>query len=163
MHVCVLSHFSHVRLFVTLWINNNYCKGLKEEGCYQLEYLSAAAAAKLLQSCLTLCDPRDGSLPGSSILGIFQARVLEWGAIAFSGSIFLLENKYRVLQIVLCWEIQIGNWKFGVFNFNLHRILNPSLLWAFFFWSLNIRIMKENASFGQAKNKFIKIWAESMS
>ena len=45
---------------------------------------TAAAAAKSLQSCLTLCDPIDGSLPGSSIRGIFQARVLEWGAIAFS-------------------------------------------------------------------------------
>ena len=44
----------------------------------------AAAAAKSLQSCLTLCDPIDGSLPGSSIHEIFQARVLEWGAIAFS-------------------------------------------------------------------------------
>ena len=44
----------------------------------------AAAAAKLLQSCPTLCDPMDGSPPGSSIPGIFQARVLEWGAIAFS-------------------------------------------------------------------------------
>ena len=42
----------------------------------------SAAAAKLLQSCLTLCDPMDCSLPGSSIHGIFQARVLEWGAIA---------------------------------------------------------------------------------
>ena len=45
---------------------------------------AAAAAAKLLQSCPTLCDSIDGSLPGSSTHGIFQARVLEWGAIAFS-------------------------------------------------------------------------------
>ena len=45
---------------------------------------STAAAAESLQSCLTLCDPIDGSLPGSSIHGIFQAGVLEWGAIAFS-------------------------------------------------------------------------------
>jgi len=43
-----------------------------------------AAAAKSLQLCLTLCDPIDGSLPGSSVHGIFQARVLEWVAIAFS-------------------------------------------------------------------------------
>ena len=43
-----------------------------------------AAAAKSLQLCLTLCDPIDSSPPGSSIHGIFQARVLEWGAIAFS-------------------------------------------------------------------------------
>ena len=45
---------------------------------------NAAAAAKSLQSCLTLCDPIDSSLPGSSVRGIFQARVLELGAIAFS-------------------------------------------------------------------------------
>ena len=44
----------------------------------------AAAAAKSLQSCPTLSDPLDCSLPGSSVPGIFQARVLEWGAIAFS-------------------------------------------------------------------------------
>ena len=44
----------------------------------------AAAAAKSLQSCPTCRDPMDCSLPGSSVHGIFQARVLEWGAIAFS-------------------------------------------------------------------------------
>ena len=44
----------------------------------------AAAAAKSLQSCPTLRDPMDYSLPGSSVRGIFQARVLVWGAIAFS-------------------------------------------------------------------------------
>ena len=47
--------------------------------------LAATAAAKLLQSYPTLCDPMDCSLPGSSARGIFQARVLEWVAIAFSG------------------------------------------------------------------------------
>ena len=45
---------------------------------------AAAAAAKLLQSCLTLCDPIDGSLPGSLVPGILQARTLEWDAISFS-------------------------------------------------------------------------------
>ena len=45
-----------------------------------------SAAAKSLQSCPTLCDPMDCSLRGSTVHGIFQARVLEWGAIAFSGS-----------------------------------------------------------------------------
>ena len=44
----------------------------------------AAAADKSHQSCPTLCDPMDGSLPGSSVHGILQARTLEWGAIAFS-------------------------------------------------------------------------------
>ena len=47
----------------------------------------AAAAAKSLQSCPTLCDPMDCSLPGSSAHGIFQARVLEWVAITFSLSL----------------------------------------------------------------------------
>ena len=45
---------------------------------------AAAAAAKLRQSCLTLCDPIDGNPPGSAVPGIFQARVLEWVAIAVS-------------------------------------------------------------------------------
>ena len=47
---------------------------------------AAAAAAKSLQLCLTLCDPRDGSPPGSPIPGILQARTLEWVAISFSNA-----------------------------------------------------------------------------
>ena len=50
--------------------------------CY-IQY-TAAAAAKSLQVCQTLCDPIDGSLPGFSIHGILQARTLEWAAISFS-------------------------------------------------------------------------------
>ena len=46
----------------------------------------AAAAAKSLQSCPTLCDPRDGSPPGSLVPGILQARTLEWVAISFSNA-----------------------------------------------------------------------------
>ena len=49
-----------------------------------ISHAAAVAAARLLQLCPTLCDPIDGSPPGSSIHGNFQARVLEWGAIAFS-------------------------------------------------------------------------------
>ena len=48
------------------------------------KWTAAAAAAKLLQSCPTLCDPIDGSPPGSTIPGILQARTLEWVAISFS-------------------------------------------------------------------------------
>ena len=44
----------------------------------------AAAAAKSLQSCPTLCNPIDGSPPGSPVPGILQARTLEWVAISFS-------------------------------------------------------------------------------
>ena len=47
---------------------------------------AAAAAAKSLQSCATLCDPIDGSPPGSTIPGILQARTLEWIAISFSNA-----------------------------------------------------------------------------
>ena len=47
---------------------------------------ATAAAAKSLQSCPTLCDPIDGSPPGSAVPGILQARTLEWVAIAFSNA-----------------------------------------------------------------------------
>ena len=49
-------------------------------------YMAAAAAVKSLQSCPTLCDPVDGSPPGSTVPGILQARTLEWAAIFFSSA-----------------------------------------------------------------------------
>ena len=49
-------------------------------------WFSSAAAAKSLQSCLTLCDPIDSSPPGSPVPGILQARTLEWVAISFSNA-----------------------------------------------------------------------------
>ena len=53
----------------------------------EMQYLpAAAAAAKLLQSCPTLCNPIDGSPSGSAIPGILQARTLEWIAISFSNA-----------------------------------------------------------------------------
>ena len=54
--------------------------------CLSPMHVAAAAAAKSLQSCLTLCDPIDGSPPGSAIPGILQARTLEWVAISFSNA-----------------------------------------------------------------------------
>jgi len=48
--------------------------------------MKVKSESEVTQSCLTLSDPTDYSLPGSSIHGIFQARVLEWGAIAFGKS-----------------------------------------------------------------------------
>ena len=59
------------------------------ERCYlnqTMEGAAAAAAAKSLQSCPTLWDPRDGSPPGSPVPGIFQARTLKWVAISFSNA-----------------------------------------------------------------------------
>ena len=55
-------------------------------GCESWTVKKAAAAAKSRQSCPTLCDPIDGSPPGSAVLGILQARTLEWVAISFSNA-----------------------------------------------------------------------------
>ena len=88
---------SHVRLLVTAWIaahqappsmgfsRQEYQSRLPLPSpntiCSQAKYLLAAAAAtKLLHSCPSLCDPIDGSPPGSPIPGILQARTLEWVA-----------------------------------------------------------------------------------
>ena len=49
----------------------------------QMGFGRTAAAAKSLQSCPTLCDPKDGSPPGSPVPGILQSRTLEWVAISF--------------------------------------------------------------------------------
>ena len=59
----------------------------KHESCFVIE--AAAAAAKSHQLCPTLCDPIDGSLTGSSVPGILQARILEWVAISFSNTIVM--------------------------------------------------------------------------
>ena len=53
---------------------------------YLLQRMKVKSESEGTQSCLTLSDPMDCSLPGSSVLGIFQAGVLEWGAVAFSDS-----------------------------------------------------------------------------
>ena len=69
---------------------NNYHKfsGLKQHSFRGSGMAAAAAAAaKSLQSCLTLCDPVDGNPPDYSVPGILQARVLESGAIAFSSQV----------------------------------------------------------------------------
>ena len=56
-------------------------------GChFHIQCMKVKSESEAAQSCLTLSDPMDCSIPGSSVHGIFQARVLEWVAIAFSGS-----------------------------------------------------------------------------
>ena len=65
------------------------------------------AAAKLLQSCRTLCDPIDGSPPGSSVPGILQARILEWVAISFS--MINLGSTLKSRHITLSTKIHIVN------------------------------------------------------
>ena len=51
---------------------------------FLLQYMKVKSESEVAQLCLTLHDPMDYSLPGSSAQGVFQARILEWGAIAFS-------------------------------------------------------------------------------
>ena len=61
---------------------------------------SIAAAAKLLQSCLTLCDPLDSNPPGSAVPGILQTRILEWAAISFSNA---WKWKVKVKSLSCIW------------------------------------------------------------
>ena len=68
--------------FPTFWFRYNYFDWRKQN----LQLIWPAAAAKSLQSCLTLCDPIDGSPPGSPVPGILQVRTLEWVAISFSNA-----------------------------------------------------------------------------
>ena len=62
------------------------CFVCRDLSVFQGEETLAAAAAKLLQSCPTLCNPIDGSPPGSPVPGILQARTREWVAISFSNA-----------------------------------------------------------------------------
>ena len=97
--LCVWHHTHHLISFypynnsveigiiflITIYRNENWVP--KNESWWTPHsYVAAATAAKSLQSCPTLCDPTDGSPLGSSVPGILQARVLEWGATAFSDS-----------------------------------------------------------------------------
>ena len=100
----LLSHFSCVRLHRHVqphrrqptrlpcpWESPGKNTGV---GChFLLQCIKVKSESEVAQSCLTLCDPMHCSLPGSSVHGIFQARVLEWGATAFSNP------PHRVMEI----------------------------------------------------------------
>ena len=92
--------FYHLKHVTIIWKTENYSTLVDEEtevqrvevakpSCKEEVDLhsAAAAAAKSIQSCPTLCDPIDGSPPGSTLPGTLQARTLEWGAISFSHSL----------------------------------------------------------------------------
>ena len=69
-------------------------------GChFLLQCMKVKSESEVTQSCLTLSDPMDCSLPSSSIHGIFQARVLEWGAIAFSA------DEGRAQEFLPCFSL----------------------------------------------------------
>ena len=67
---------------------------------YHIHKITAAAAAKSLQSCPTLCIPIDGSPPGSPVPGILQARTMEWVAISFSNA---WKRKVKVKSLSHVW------------------------------------------------------------
>ena len=78
-----------------------------EVGChFLLQCMKGKSESEVAQPCLTLLDSMDCSPPGSSVHGIFQARVLEWGAIAFSNK-QLLGSCYCV---DVWWRITVSNW-----------------------------------------------------
>ena len=72
-------------------------------GChFLLQCIKVKSKSEVAQSCPTLSDPMDCGPPGSSVHGIFQARVLEWGAIAFSDLKTLVVLKYRNREYTFC-------------------------------------------------------------
>ena len=85
---CLIKMEKSLNLYNKIFCTISYCTKVTLHSCnvcYSAA-TAAAAVAKSLQSCLTLCDPIDGSPPGSSVPGILQARTLEWIAISFSNA-----------------------------------------------------------------------------
>ena len=109
-------------------------------GChFLLQCMKVKSESEVTQSCPTFCDPMDCTPPGSSVHGIFQARVLEWGAIAFSNIVisaiisplssasaapYIFYKYFMQMALFLCFE-----WKEGWVLF--HCIFVPYLLYPF--------------------------------
>ena len=96
-------------------------------GChFLLQYLKVKSESEVAQSCLTLSDPMDCSLLGSSIPGIFQARVLEWGAIAFSSGLYMVYIWHMVyisvnlLTVILALKVYILGFNLPYQNSQFH-------------------------------------------
>ena len=88
-------------------------------GChFLLQFMKVKSESEVAQSCPTLCNPMDCSLPGPSIHGIFQARVLEWGATAFS-----------ILKLALC-KLKLEN------HWSLKRLTIITTTCNTFYWHL---------------------------
>ena len=111
--------------------------------------LAAAAAAKSLQSCPTLCGPIDGSPPGSPVPGILQARTLEWVAISFSNA-WTWKVKVKLLSPV---QLLVTPWTAGS---SVHGIFQARVLeWgAIAFCNTMLRwILFKNTRMGRRKKK----------
>ena len=81
--ISIILYFS---FFLCPFLLHSFLRDFVSKNISKINLLLAAAAAKSLQSCPTLCNPIDGSAPGSPIPGILQARTLEWVAISFSNT-----------------------------------------------------------------------------
>ena len=98
------------------------------EGChFLLQRMQVKSESEVAQSCPTLSNPMDCSLPGSSVHGIFQARVQEWGAIAFSGSASSgsLKTAVKVLARTVSSQDSVGRICFQAHSFGFWS-LEPS-------------------------------------
>ena len=101
MLLLLLSHFSCVQLCATpqtaahqALLSLGFSRQEPRVGChFLLQCMKVKSKSEVAQSCPTLRDPMDCSLPGSSVHGIFQARVLEWGAMAFSEIKIISQDK----------------------------------------------------------------------
>ena len=88
---------------------------------------SVEKQSEVAQSCPTLCDPMDGSLPGSSLHGIFQARILEWVAISFSRRFSPPRDRTRVSRIVdRCFTVWATREVSTVWKGSFFSILSPA-------------------------------------
>ena len=104
-----------VGLSISPWNSVNFCLKYFETRCFHTQNYDAFlgnlplyCSAKSLQSCPTLCDPIDGSPPGSAVPGILQARTLEWVAISFSNAWkwkVKVKSLSRVRLFVTPWTI----------------------------------------------------------
>ena len=96
-----------------------------EVGCrFLLQCVKVKSESEVAQSCLTLSDPMDCSPPGSSVHGIFQARVLEWVAIAFS--------LYQIPKLFLCfffWLYLVSQVRKSSFTYSASPLLYPVIIY----------------------------------
>ena len=107
-------------------------------GCHFLpQCMKVKSESEVTQSCPTLSHPMDWSLPGSSIHGIFQARVLEWVAIAFSDlevlSWYKSNRHFSLLNFsTWYWNTFLGKCGYVVHHFDMHFSLYVSLLMIYY-------------------------------
>ena len=100
--------------------------------------LIGSAAAKSLQSCLTLCDPNDGSPRGSPVPGILQARTLEWAAISFSTN-WLYSSKIKSFKRNWYPELDvIFQLYFIILTFVNENYINYKLNYSYKLYSVNL-------------------------